>query len=61
MRQHIKNKCFGKRCFKCQKSHNILLHLNKNNENVQGGVDDKNENNKLILAHSALSNVDKCY
>jgi len=55
MRQHTKNKCFGKNCFKCQKSHNTFLHLNKNNENVQGGVYDKNENNKSIEAHSALS------
>lgn len=50
-RQHTGEKCFGKKAFKCQKSHNALLHLNKNNGNLENGAEDWNKNNTTVVAH----------
>lgn len=60
LRPHSDKKCFGKKCFKCHKSHNTLLHLSFNddskkkqiNEDTMTSGNESEINNTAVVAHA---------
>lgn len=68
IRPHNDKKCFGKKCFKCHKAHNTMLHLNSSKEseentnntttstnNNNGNVSRSDNENTAVIAHTTVT------